>query len=284
MDLAPDSRGAVHLVRWLVESGVAAAKDVLAVHVIETEHLLSSMRPFGPGTLPDALLPMMRQRLTTAKLSEARAEIVETTNAEHGLAEVVARHEADLLVVGRRGTPSSFVRLGRVARRLLRSLPTAVAVTPAGLEPEKIGPGPVLLATDLGSSDTSAIAFARRVANESGSGLAVVHIVPTPTAPHTAYVRAGLEPLSQQERMAQHRQHLDAWRRDHGLEDAEAILESGELVESLMTVAEACAASLIVCGSRHLSASKRLFVSSVASTLAGLAEHAVVTVPGAPES
>lgn len=277
MDLRSGSTGVLRLARWLVDAGACTPEEMLAIHVIEADHLLSSVRPFGPGTLPDRLVPLVRGELDDAGL-QVRAEVVEAANAEQALTDVIARHRSDLVVIGRRGTPSSFVRLGRVARRLLRRLPTAVAVVPAELKQTGIGPGPVLVATDLSPTSVPAVAFAREIAAATNTGLGTVHIVPTTDSPHTAYLRAGLEPLPEKELIEARRKRFAAWREEHGLADAEAILERGELVESLLNTAKHSGAPLVVCGSRHLPVRKRVFVSSVASTLSGLADCAVVTV------
>ena len=282
MDLRSASSGALRFARWLIDTGVSRREDVLAVHVIEMDHLLGAVRPFGPGTLPERLLPGMRQKLDEAGL-DVRAEVVEADNAEHALVEAAQRHAAEMLVVGRRGSPSSFVRLGRVARRLLRELPTSIAIVPPEIRATPgagLGPGPVLLASDLGSTSSPAAAFAQRLGETSGAGLSAVHVVPTQHTPHTAYERVGLEPIPDDELVETRTRAFAAWREQQGLQEAEAIVERGELVESLVAVAAHTGAPMLVCGSRRLPVGKRMFVSSVSSTLSGLAQCPVITVGG----
>jgi nucleotide-binding universal stress UspA family protein len=284
MDLRSGSAGALRFARWLLDTGACVPEDLLAVHVIEIDHLLAAVRPFGPGTLPEKLVPLLREALDEVGLP-VRAEVLEADNAEQALAEVAQRHRAQMLIIGRRGSPSSFVRLGRVARRLLRSLPTAITVVPPEIRkgPTGLGPGPILLASDLGTTDTPAISFARELGTATNAGLGTVHVVPTAHTPHTAYERIGLEPISESERLSKRTAQLEAWRQQHGLGENEAIVLQGELVESILTAAERIGTPLIVCGSRRLSVGKRMFVSSVSSSLSGLAECPVVTVPSPDE-
>jgi nucleotide-binding universal stress UspA family protein len=280
MDLRPGSAGTLRFARWLIDSGACVPEDVLAVHVVETDHLLAAVRPFGPGTLPERLAPLMREALDEVGL-RVRAEVLEADNAEHALEEVTQRHAARMLLVGRRGSPSSFVRLGRVARRLLRTLPTAVTVVPPELRATGatgLGPGPILLASDLGSTDTRAVAFARELAESTGAGLDTVHVIPTPHTPHTAYDRVGLEPIPEHELLASRTDLLERWRTRHDLRDTESFVLRGELVETVLATAKRTGTPLIVCGSRQLSVGKRMFISSVSSSLCGLAECPVVTV------
>lgn len=284
MDLRSGSAGVLRLARWLVDTRACLAEDVLAVHVIETDHLLAAVRPFGPGTLPERLVPLMRQALDEVGLP-IRAEVVEADNAEQALTEATERHGAQMLLVGRRGTPSSFVRLGRVARRLLRTLPTAVTIVPpeirAGLHGAAgLGPGPILVTSDLGSTSAPAAVFARGLADATGAGLSTVHVVPTPHTPHTAYERVGLEGIPERELVASRAELFARWRAQQGLQDIESVLERGELVESILATAKRIGAPLVVCGSRQMPTAKRLYVSSVSSTLSGLAECPVVTVGG----
>jgi nucleotide-binding universal stress UspA family protein len=284
MDLRSGSTGALRFARWLVDTGACSLEEVLAVHVIEMDHLLAAVRPFGPGTLPERLLPVMRESLDEVGLG-VRAEVLEADDAEHALTEVVERHRAQMLVVGRRGSPSSFVRLGRVARRLLRALPTAVAIVPPEIRAAPgagLGPGPILLASDVGVTSAPATAFARDLAETTGAGLAAVHVVPTQHEPHTAYDRVGVEHVPDDELVATRARSFAAWREQQAVAEAQPILERGELVESIIAAAERTGAPLIVCGSRRLPVAQRLFVSSVSSTLSGLAQCPVVTV-GASE-
>lgn len=280
LDLTPGSSGCLRLARWFVERGLSRPEDLLVVHVIETDHLWSAVRPFGPGTLPDALLAELRRALTAASLEGVRAEVLEAPSADQALADTMQRHRADLIIVGRRGTPSSFVRLGRVARRILRQLPAPIVVAPPEATPVRpIGPGPIVVATDLTPASAGAAAFADGLARRAGLDLLLVHVMPTPSEPHTAYLRAGVQARPREDLERERTDALSAWASEHGLEGHRRLLAHGELVETLVRVAEEHGAPLLVCGSRRLGLRERFFVSSVASTTSALAPCPVVTVP-----
>ena len=80
------------------------------------------------------------------------------------------------LVIGRAAERGSraVVRLGRVARRVLRRLPCPVVVVPPDLS--AVADGPILLATDLDVASASAVTFARDLAARHGRELKVVHV------------------------------------------------------------------------------------------------------------
>ena len=277
VDLRSNSQGALRFVKWLMQSASIAPSDVVAVHTIETDHLLRAVRPFGPGTLPDKLLPALRETLDAAGLEGIRGEIVEADDACEALEDACDRHQTDLLVLGRRGTASSFVRLGRTVRRMLRSLPVITIVVLPELETP--GLGPVILASDLGATSADASAFADDFAAKIGSSLLVAHAVPTQTEPHTAYLRAGVEPKPRDERVAGAREHLAAWIAQRGLAEGTGTIVEGDLVESLIDLAKHRGAPLLVFGSREMELKQRLYFASAASTAAGLASCPVAVVP-----
>lgn len=277
VDLRSNSQGALRFLRWLMQSASVAPQDVVALHTIETDHLLRAVRPFGPGTLPDKLLPILRETLDAAGLEGVRGEIVEADDACEALSDACERHEADLMVLGRRGTASSFVRLGRTVRRMLRQLPVVTIVAPAELETP--GLGPVVLASDLGPTTAGAAAFAEDFASKVGTSLLAATAIPTQTEPHTAYLRAGLELKPRDERVRDARERLAEWIAARGLPEGIGTVVEGDLVESLLDLAEHRGTPLLVFGSREMGLKERLYLASAASTAAGLAKCAVAVVP-----
>ena len=136
----------------------------------------------------------------------------------------------------------------------------------------------MLLATDLGPASEEATWFARRLALRCDRPLEIVHVGEN----RHGDLIDGLQPS----RLAAREQHraateaaVLAWVGKHRLTTALCHVICGETVEVLVTAAAARKAALVVVGSRRLSTAARLFVSSTASTLAGVAECPIWVVP-----
>ena len=144
----------------------------------------------------------------------ARVIVHEANQAEDGLAH--AAEGAAGLVIGRaaRAGEESFVRLGPVARRLLRRLPGPVVVAPRDLM--AVPPGPILLATDLGDATAAALPFAQRLAARHGRPLELVHI----GEPRNSDLIDELEPswlTAREEYRAEVERAYDVWMHDNHL-------------------------------------------------------------------
>ncbi|MCA9708993.1 MAG: universal stress protein, partial [Myxococcales bacterium] len=213
----------------------------------------------------------------------AAAELVFGVSAEDVLAKRVGGVPDSVLVVGRRAPRGStgFTRLGKVARRLVRTLPAPVVVVPPDFEVER-APGPVVLATSLREDSEGTARFAARIARDWNRPLLVVNVIPGTAGVPPRY----LPEVARDEVVARGR--LDAehglaiWQRRHGLRDAESLVETGDSVDRLTGLAFERRASLIVVGSRQLSLRARVYRSSVGSDLAGSATVPVAVVPPPP--
>jgi nucleotide-binding universal stress UspA family protein len=143
-----------------------------------------------------------------------------------------------------------------------------------------ISPGPILLATDLGDATSAALPFAQALATRRDRSLEVVHVG---EARHNDLIDE-LEPTWLAAREA-HRaavEHaLTVWMHAHGLERLAHHVAYGDPADKIAEIAAARQAALVVVGSRRLATATRLFLSSTASTLAGLATCPVAVVPHA---
>jgi len=272
IDLGTRGAGALQMARWLRRT---EAQECDGAHVFDPE-----------------LRPLLRQMMVERTVAAARAELHDV-NDELGaptvfsdLAVLVAdspedalAHRAvalghDALMIGRVAASSSgaLVRLGRVARRLLRSLPVPVAVVPPDLTCEAVGRGGIVLATDLTASSRAAAVFARRLATELRRELIVVH-VDVPGA------RTHGRGQGEAQVVGRRLDDLDAWMRSQALDGARARCIATEVVDGLVGVAREEDTPMLVCGSRLLSLAHRIFTTSVGTELARHAERTVVVIP-----
>lgn len=178
VDLHGRSGGAVAFARWLV---ARTGDPVVGTHVFG-EALLDGADPSVDvaqlGKLFDAALAPLRGDASFSDLGLHPARTV-----IEGLAQVADEKQADALVVGRikRSDREALSRLGRVARRLLRALPRPVVVVPPDLEADRIGDGPIVLATDCTDGSVGAARFATRLGEHLRLPIHVVHVVPLPS-------------------------------------------------------------------------------------------------------
>lgn len=270
LDLLPESRGPLWVAAWL-QAGSPPALCV-ASHVVEggaSADSVGAARACLDGWIADA----------GAEGVFAATEVLVAASPERGLVDAMTAHQATGLVIGRwsRRTETSLVRLGRVARRLLRDLPGPVIVTPPDLEASQLG-GPVVLATDLAEASSTAASFAATLAARLGRPLVAVH-VEVPVAGVAVDVPERDRPIlrAQEERLV--RERARAWAREHLPPGVEVVIEAGGVADRLLAVQAAERASIVVVGSRQLSLVARVFGSSLASGLAALAPCPVAVVP-----
>jgi nucleotide-binding universal stress UspA family protein len=278
LDLHDQGRGAVQMAAWLrAHLQPATERSFVGVHVLE-EH-----RKHGaPSQAVDAWLATFEdvaQRLGTqfgGPLDELSA--VWAHAPEEGLTSAVQTSSPTGVIIGRVAPRDgrSFVRLGRVARRLLRTLPAPIMVVPPDLSCSEIGRGPVVLATDLGPSSVAAGALARDLAASIERELLVAHVDDTlqyvsAIAPEAVIPMATLPHRT--------RDDVAAWASEHRLDGAKAHVVDGQSSSSILALAHARDAPLVVCGSRRLSLAERIFTSSTGTDMARLADRAVLVVP-----
>ena len=209
-----------------------------------------------------------------------RIEAVPGVAAEQTLEAAAHYYGADGIIIGRHGPRDhgSMVRLGKVARRLIRKLPSALMIVPPETRPEDIGKGPVIAATDLGESSIAAARFGLVFAQDFGRDLTVMH---SRTATHHPNTEVSLE-MAQLLVEPEDPGALDRWMNTYGLGGATGRLEDGDPVREMARLAGSEDATLLVLGSRHLSLAERVFVASSGTDLARETKVPVLIVP--PES
>lgn len=267
LDLDGRARGALVVGEWIARGG-----NLVGVHVLE-----SWARPHIRGDAFSAVHALVVR--TTRELhlpALARVTVLEATRAEEGLAE--AAQAAAGLIIGRAAPAHEdrIVRLGVVARQLLRQLPLPVIVVPPDLA--AVAPGPVLFATDLGPSGAQALGFARELAGAHGRPLELLHVADTR---HHDLID-DLDPGFVAARAAYHAAvaaSFGAWADAHELTGNTRHVGYGDPAARIAAVAAERRAALVVVGSRRLGTVARAFLSSTASALAGLAACPVAVVP-----
>ena len=276
VDLHGRAGGAVAFARWLAAR--AKGDELLGVHVFG-EALLDGADPsVDVGQLQklfDASLASLRGDGCFAELGLHPAKTI-----IEGLAEVAEEKHADALVVGRikRTDRVALSRLGRVARRLLRSLPRPVVVVPPDLDADRIGDGPIVLATDLTEGSVGAARFATRLAEHLGLPMLVVHVVPLPSDYQALMpppqLRTVVERFSTGGTEA-----LDRWAAEHVPTEARRRATIGSVEFEIMDALRQANGSMLVVGAHGRSTVSRLFAPSMASEMAAAAPVPVAVVP-----
>ncbi len=287
VDLLPHSRGALHFFRTMaLGPSKAEAEDeddrFEAIHVLQDRDL----RPMLSHVSLSEVERMARESFETILDEEqlhdrlTAAELVFDVSAERALARRTENDPEAMVVIGRRSPRGGrgWVRLGRVARRLLRSLPGPVAVVPPDYRGPPNASGPVILATSLDSDSAGAVTLSNQLARRWGRPLLAVHVLPTELTP-PGYLPAEAKLTLDAAHRRDAKVHLTLWLRRHELPSIESTICSGDVVEQLTSLAIERNAAALVVGSRRLSLRERLFRSSIGSDLAGTATVPVIVAP-----
>lgn len=280
LDLGPRSSGAIHFAKWLAN---ACEDQLVGVHVLEEAHLRPALRYHALGELQANALTTARAVIEAAGATAdfAVVEVIEGHTAEDSLAAAAAYRMCHGIVIGRNAPRDgrSLVRLGRVARRLLRTLPAPIAVVPPDLDLATACTGPVVLACSLDEDGAAAAAFARELATRLGRGLELVHVAPMPDHHSAQYLPPDTLAKLRVDTQTETRARLNAWAQAHGLGDVTAVAVLGTIIEQVAEYAESRDAAVIVTGSRRLSGIERLLLASAGSELAAHARRPVFVVP-----
>ncbi|EDM77184.1 hypothetical protein PPSIR1_26583 [Plesiocystis pacifica SIR-1] len=274
LDLREGAAGPLEFACWLTEA--LEGVPLHALHIVEADQL--------------GMLASVNRREEAAALAKASAEkalagrsaeleIVEGGRPEAVLAERAAGQTG--MVIGRlapRGR-DAILRLGAVARRLLRRLPCPTIVTPPDLTRDTIGEGPIVLATDGHADSSGAARFATSLARALNRDLLVALVVPVPYGWSTSYVTPESMGQLRADLRAQGQRTLERWASEHGIAQSRGVVLEGLVVDQLRHLAKTEDALMIVTGSRRMGPMERMFVTSVGSELAAAATcpTAVVT-------
>ena len=264
---------------WLQQNTRTSPREFIGVHVLE-ERMRRLMLVESIVQAEVLGNEEVRRIVAASGAPDLLAEISTrwSTSAEEGLALAAAAPDVAGIIIGRAAASDArgLVRLGRVARRLLRSLPAPVMVVPPDLSIEDVGRGPIVLATDLDPASAAAAVVARDLAKALDRELLVVSV---DAVLHETAARAPLSLLWQEMLPRRTTADLRQWMGANELAGAELEIVEGERVSMLISVARHRDAPVIVCGSRGLSLPQRVFASSTATALARTGERAVLVVP-----
>nr|WP_263429399.1 universal stress protein [Nannocystis pusilla] len=160
---------------------------------------------------------------------------------------------------------------------MLRHLPAPVVVVPPTLV--TVAAGPILLATDLGPASDAAVAFATDLAARVGRPLELVHVGEDFYEEENDELRDPVWVHARDTYRAEVAETTERWAVTHRLDHLPRHIRHGDPALELAELAEDRDAALVVVGSRRLGMPARIFLSSTASALAGLAACPVAVVP-----
>ena len=286
LDLRGLSQGAIHYARWLHEH--AKAERLIGVHVIEALPDAARDIDLPIETVREWLLAAAEKEVARAGAREAfdDVDVERSTRAEEGLEAAVAGKKAHGLILGRKAPrgQDALVRLGRVARRMIRRASAPLVVVPPDLMAQDVGDGPVMVATDLSQAAAGALRFGDALARSLGRELVVAYGVRAPSLLDQYLPADAWEGVQRAVSEGGARSAQD-WAAGLGVRARIHVVE-GPLARGLAVAAVRERACLLVCGSRRLSALERLFSSSVGAEVAASAPLATAIVPpewGAPD-
>ncbi len=276
LDLRPGSEGPCRFVRWLLEGTHARAPgDAVYVHVLEEEHLRHALRTHHLDEITAAARGAAERLLAAAGVS-GEIRIVQGLSAEDALEEARTAAGAGGVVIGRAAGREgvAIVRLGRVARRMLRRLTSPVAVVPPDFRGEDAGAGPVVALSSLRDDALGACRLAAGLAAELGRPFAVCHVARAEALPYLPPAAIDLE-----SRRAAGEVDLARWLAQNGLRADSTGVLVGSPVDRALEWAEAAKAPFVVAGSRRLSLAERIVQASTGTALAATAATPVVVAP-----
>jgi nucleotide-binding universal stress UspA family protein len=172
-----------------------------------------------------------------------------------------------------------MVRLGKVARRLLRDPSVPLVIVPPDLSRSAVGTGPVVALTSLDEDAEAACRFAADLARRTGRALDLVHVVPHLAASSPEFIPVALAAERGEELIAEGEKALAAWVREQKLRPSRTNVIRGELFDASVLHAEEVRAPILVVGVHHRGGLERLLSPSIASELAATATLPVAVVP-----
>jgi nucleotide-binding universal stress UspA family protein len=287
LDLRKQSQGAIKFAAWLSRtSSAAGGEHIVGIHVLEEAHLRAALRYHHLKELIDGAREAAEGVVERVGADDQVEEIhiVQGGTAERSLDAARIYHHADAMIIGRYATREgrSLLRLGRVARRVVRRLSMPVIVVPPDHEPEQGEGGPVVASVSLTDESEPAVELAASMAERLGRPLVLVHVVSRPEDYGAHYIPEASLAKMAVEHQEEGEQALADWASAHGHRDAERVVVQGSVVEQLVELATSRGACLIVTGSRLLSTFERMLLTSVGSELAATAPCPVAIVPPGP--
>jgi nucleotide-binding universal stress UspA family protein len=283
IDLRSLSHGALQFATWIGVNAVAPdGARFISVHVLEEDHLLAVLRYHQL----DEVVAAAREEAKRALDRHGRTEwfedlqIVEANRAEEGLEVARASARAEAIIIGRAAGRNErrVVRLGRVARRLLRALHSPIVVVPPDLEARDVGAGPIVALTSAREDAVEAVRFATALGRHMGRKLALVHVVSDPEAGMPFIPRPSLE-RARSDLVRNGERELAAWVASAGLQPDSTTVLHGDVIDQAITFAEEQRSPLLVVGAHRRSGVDRVLIPSIGRELAATAGIPVAVIP-----
>jgi nucleotide-binding universal stress UspA family protein len=283
LDLREGAEGPLVFARWLVaeleRNGTSSELD--PVHVLEQDQLgvfaTAEQREQIVAMAEDAAVKAIERAGDSKPLTGFR--LVEVGEPEDVLSDSAKQSEG--LIIGRlapRGR-DKVLRLGGVARRLLRRLPSPTLVVPPDLSRTQVGKGPIVFACDGDDDSLGAARFATKLAESLRRELVLAHVVPMPYGWSVGYMPSDSIEQVRADLRTRGERTLERWATQHGLIGLRGFVSEGIVTEELARLASDQDALMLIVGSRKLNAIERLFVTSVGSELAASSAVPVAVVP-----
>lgn len=281
LDLHPSGAGAIRFARWLAESS-SAVDSLVGIHVLEESYLRAALKYHHLDELMEGATTVARKVLDEAGATKhlGSLNVLQGTTPEESLEAAHTYHAAQGMIIGRQAKKEGrdIFRLGRVARRLLRTLPGPTFVVPPDYDPSGAD-GPIVVATSMQDDCSTAVHFAADLAEKTGRPLVLLHVVPTPDDYAAHYLPEGSLAKMREDNKKEAEAELAQWAADNGCENAEFVVRLGGIVSETVKFATERHACILASGSRRLSTFERLLLTSIASELAAMATCPVAIVP-----
>ena len=281
LDLHPSGAGAVRFARWLAETS-SAVDSLVGIHVLEESYLRAALKYHHLDEIVDGATALARRELESAGATEhvGSLNVLQGSTPEESLEAAHTYHATQGLILGRQAKKEGrdIFRLGRVARRLLRSLPGPTFVVPPDYDPAGAD-GPIVAAISLREDCQSSVRFAVDLAEKTGRKLVLLHVVPTPDDYAAHYLPEGSLAKMRDDNQTEAQAELAQWAADNGAQSAEQVVRLGGIVSETVTYATEQRACILVAGSRRLSTFERFLLTSIASELGAMATCPVAVVP-----
>lgn len=281
VDLRPHSHGAINFAAWLHAHDQTGQASLEALHVVDSGLLELPEAPARAAVLGRAKQAAIAA-LTARHALDAFAHVdaIEAGDVIDTLAAAGALAASTGVILGRRAADNDtrLVRLGKVARSLLRRLESPVFVVPPDLERAYIGEGPIVCAVDLDPHGVDVARFGEALGEAIGRPARLVHVLDAGDPIGLQYLpEITWTDLHKREREVGEAA-LRKWRDDAGLR-SDTLTVQGQTVTQLIRTATELDACMILCGSRRLNLAQRMWLSSIGSSLAAAAHLPVGVIP-----
>jgi nucleotide-binding universal stress UspA family protein len=279
IDVRRRSDGAVAFAAWLH----AQLRDqLIGVHVAAREMFTAMDQLAGPAVSDVRLRVELERSLVEAGLGDAfaRVEVIEALDPVGPLEERCREEGACGLIIGRIAGQSTYetVRLGAVARRLLRGLVAPIWVVPPDLRAETIGDGTILVAVTPEEASVGAVRVAWRLAAGLGRKIMFVRVVNELIERSSLFPARETVEREQTDQQREAEAHTRGWLMDLEVEGPLDVRRGGTL-EEILVAARRHSAAFVVCGSRKLGMLGRIFSGSLSSELSAHSSVPVLVVP-----